>query len=208
MIVFLQCNTNNRASTVLRLFQGEVEEYSLPSHVRSDKGGENVMVELYIERLWRDLFIRCTFVFYNLFYLMESCGILEAANELHLFALHYVFLPRINRNLQMFQEAYNRAPLSTERGCSATQLWIRGILAMAHSQRRVALEFNHPETVDEHYGIDFDGPHPAEEHYSPNSEAASVEVPQIAMPITQGTYEQLRRTINPLRDSEFYGVDI
>ena len=64
------------------------------------------------------------------------------------------------------------------------------------------------QTVDEHYGIDFDGPHPAEEHDGPNSEAASVEVPQIAMPITQGTYEQLSRTINPLRDSEFYGVDI
>ena len=31
----------------------------------------------------------------------------------NLFALHRVsdFLPRINRNLQMFQEAYNRAPL-------------------------------------------------------------------------------------------------
>lgn len=39
MIVFLQCNRNNRALTVLRLFQGAVETYSLPSRVRSDKGG-------------------------------------------------------------------------------------------------------------------------------------------------------------------------
>ena len=40
MIVFLQCNTNNRALTVLRLFQGAVGTYGLPSRVRSDKGGE------------------------------------------------------------------------------------------------------------------------------------------------------------------------
>lgn len=49
MIVFLQCNRNNRALTVLRLFQGAVETYSLPSRVRSDKGGGgNVLVALYM----------------------------------------------------------------------------------------------------------------------------------------------------------------
>ena len=48
-------------------------------------------------------------------------------------------------NLQMFQEAYNRAPLITERGYSPTQLWIRGMLGVAQSQQQVALEFNNPE---------------------------------------------------------------
>ena len=76
---------------------------------------------------------------------MESCSVLEPSNELHLFALHYVFLPRINRNLQMFQEAYNRAPSSTERGYSRTQLWIHGMLSVTNSQERVALEFINPE---------------------------------------------------------------
>ena len=83
--------------------------------------------------------------FYNLFHCMESCGILEPSNELHLFSLHYVFLPRMIRNLQMFQEAYNRAPLSTKWGYSPTQLWIHGMLSMANSQETVALEFIDPE---------------------------------------------------------------
>jgi len=82
----------------------------------------------------------CTF-FYNLFYHMESCVILEPSNELH------QNLPRINRNLQILKEAYNSAPLSTERGNSPTQLWIRGMLGVTHSQRRVALEINNPEVM-------------------------------------------------------------
>ena len=81
MIVYLHCSTNNRASTVLQLFQSAVETFGLSSCVRSDKGGENVEVDWYmlnhhlcgpdrgshitgrsvhnqrIERLWRDLFV-------------------------------------------------------------------------------------------------------------------------------------------------------
>ena len=179
MIVFLQCNTNNRALTVLTLFFREQLRHGPPSRVRYDKGGGgggDVLVALLymlnhplrgpdrgshiaglsvhnegIERLWRDLFMGCTMSHvwdvYNQFSYMESCEILEPSNELHLFALHYVFLPRINRNLQIFKGAYNSAPLSTERGSSLIQLWIRGMLGVAHSQRRVALEFNNPEVM-------------------------------------------------------------
>ena len=64
------------------------------------------------------------------------------------------------------------------------------------------------QIVDEHYGTDFDGPHPAEEYDGPSNETSSVEVPVTEMPITQEAYQQVTRTINPLRDSAFYGVDI
>ena len=92
-----------------------------------------------IERLWRDLFTGCTYIFYNLFCFMEECGILDHSNELHLTALHYVFVPRINRHLALFADGHNRSPISTEHNRSPEQLWIRGMLHNA-SQRKMNSE--------------------------------------------------------------------
>lgn len=165
MLVFVQCSTNNRAETVLNLFQSAVQSYGLPLRVRTDKGGENVGIAQFmllhplrgpgrashitgrsvhnerIERFWRDLFTGCTSLFYHLFYHMESSGILDASNEIHLFSLHYVYLPIINRNLLLFQQGHNRSPIRTERNLSPQQLWVQGFCVNAAPDPRLSQEF-------------------------------------------------------------------
>jgi hypothetical protein len=76
--VYCHCSTDNRAQTVLQLFQGAVDMYGLPSRVRCDRGVENYDNMLShpqrglncesiiagqsvhnqrIERFWRDFFV-------------------------------------------------------------------------------------------------------------------------------------------------------
>ena len=58
---------------------------------------------------------------------MESEGILDIGNDVHLFALRYVFKERINSSLKAFAEGWNHHPLSTEGNMSPAQLWVWGL---------------------------------------------------------------------------------
>ncbi len=52
---------------------------------------------------------------------MEESGLLNIDNDVDMFSLHYVFLPRIQNNLRMFQRGWNNHPMSSERGLSPEQ---------------------------------------------------------------------------------------
>ena len=149
MITFLRCSDNNRSSTVLKEFTAAVNFHGLPNQIRTDLGGENVeiwqyMVEQHssraavitgasthnerIERLWRDVYRCVGVVFYDIFHELEDRGKLDPLNEVDLFCLHYVFLPKINKTLQEFSECWNNHKLSSEHNLTPNQLFIRGAI--------------------------------------------------------------------------------
>ena len=122
-ILYLHYADNNRSTTVLNCFQKAVQEHNIPHRIRIDRGGENVQVARFmlhargidkrpvltgssvhnqrIERLWRDVFSTVTGNYYRLFYLLEQEEVLDHLNQTDLFALHHVYIPRINQGLQM-----------------------------------------------------------------------------------------------------------
>lgn len=69
-------------------------------------------------------------------------------NELHLFALHFVYLQRINRSISLFQNARNHHSLCTMQNASPHQLYTAGILRLQQSNLS-AFDF-----IDSSYGID------------------------------------------------------
>uniref|UniRef100_A0A4W5Q2M0 Integrase catalytic domain-containing protein n=1 Tax=Hucho hucho TaxID=62062 RepID=A0A4W5Q2M0_9TELE len=135
LVVFLRASSNNRSSTVMDCFMNAVSRYGFPSRVRTDHGGENNTVCLFmnifrgswrgsalrgrsmhnqrIERLWGDLWLGMTNVYHGLFNFFEREGIVDVDNEIHLWALHCVYLLRINRDLTEFCNQWNHHGLRT-----------------------------------------------------------------------------------------------
>ena len=53
---------------------------------------------------------------------MQEHNLLDTDNDIHIFALQYIFLPRINMALNKFIEAWKNHALSTEGNISPMQL--------------------------------------------------------------------------------------
>ncbi|CAM4555710.1 unnamed protein product [Leuciscus chuanchicus] len=152
LVTFLEASNNNRSSTVMEKFVEAVDQYGVPSRVRCDQGGENNAVCLFmevfrgsdrgsalrgrsthnqrIERLWGDVWRGVVNVYHSLFTLLEDDGVVDCNNERHLWALHYIYLPRINQDLNFFVNQWNHHRLRTARYMSPYQIFVRGCLRL------------------------------------------------------------------------------
>lgn len=219
LIVYLKCTSNIKSITVYESFLEAVRKYHLPSRVRSDQGGENILVAQHmihnrgpdrnsmivgssvhnqrIERLWKDMHKSVTSLFYKLFYFMEQNDLLNHLEEKHLFALHYVYIPRINKALDSFVSGWNHHPIRTSHNKSPHMLFSSGMLTLRHSGL-TALDFFAP--ADENYGTDEEGPVPEVEH--------AVSVPEITYELSNANLALLQQSVDPLTPSNDYGIDL
>lgn len=217
MGTYVRRSDNNRASTVLQSFVQAVREYGFPSRVRSDYGMENVEVarlmiqhmgtnrgshitgssvhNQHIERLWREVNRIVSRSYLNIFFYLESEHLLDPLDELDLYCLHRVYLPRTNHSLEEFRQQMNNHPVRTERNMSPHQLFISGILA-SESRSRSILE----DVVDpSQYGVEEDGtPGQCDEESQ-----VVCDPPRIPFPVTDSQEDELRQTIDGIQVDDF-----
>uniref|UniRef100_A0A1X7VWR9 Integrase core domain-containing protein n=1 Tax=Amphimedon queenslandica TaxID=400682 RepID=A0A1X7VWR9_AMPQE len=102
-----------------------------------------------IERLCRNLY-RCVASTYNaLFHAMEAVEVLDPDDEVNLFVLHCLYLPRINNSIEEFCKALKKHPLRIEHCWSPYKIWTNSVLRD---------EIDHEIPDLDSFGLDQEGP--------------------------------------------------
>lgn len=134
-------------------------------------------------------------LYYKLFYFLEEQSLFDPLDELALWALHYVYIPRINRSLTEFINSWNNHSIRTANHKTPQQLLTAGCLILQNSNID-ALDIN--DHIDEDYGIDPDSDLLADSDYG-------VVIPENRITFSDVDIQALKDTIDP---SDCHGIDI
>lgn len=204
LITFCRCSTNNKAETVLSSYNEAVRKYGRPRRIRSDHGGENVLVWRDMNSAWgedtRPVIVGSSVhnqrierhnrsaneqelsVFKSEFYDLEREGVLDPLNETDLFCLHYVYLPRLNKNLSEFVSAHNNHKVSTEGNNTPAQIFWTNLHLTFFGDGR--------EPNDAWMGVNIDE--------LIHTNLPHVQVPVTSNPLDDTEYAELQRLVDPL----------
>ena len=137
--------------------------------------------------------------------MLQLSGILNTGDSLHMYVLHYVFLPRINVSVESFVRGWNAHPMRTLRNWSPERTFVNGLMDVRNRfQTQICDWYRSPpeQAIDMNwYGVDFNGPLPTDD------DLPNVEVSDLDSPLT-GRQDAILRSINPLRDSTVFGMDV
>lgn len=203
-IIYLRIADNNLSSTPLEFMKDGVREANfIPYRVRGDKGGENVKVADFmihhrghnsficgpskfntrIERLWREVRVVVIEFYQNLFKIFEKDG-MRIDDEYHMFLLQYLFMPRIQEDLDQYRNMHNNHSMRNEGFRSPRQM-----LDMFSDNMPPPIEIDERMYgVDELENVDDDEV----------NEIQQVELLPLHCPLTPEQLEIFRQTVVPL----------
>lgn len=223
-VLYVRVTSTNSQKASACHFVESVLECGVPGRLRTDRGTENGDLLLFaervngagrgscvqgpstanerIERLWRDVFTQTLSTFYNLFLHMEKNHILDRVNEIHLFCLQYVFLPRVDAFLQEWKHGWNQRPSKALQGWSPDTTWRLDLeeKVQTRPQLTVALRnaISPPVNIVQNVKAELRIP----------DNTGQFLVPRVANPLNQDAQERLRQSINVLQLSDSLGMDI
>ena len=93
-----------------------------------------------VERLWRDVYQGVLGLYSGLFHHMEDVQLLDPTDDQHLFCLHYIYIPRINRHLEEWKQGWLLHPMRSECNSTPYQLWTSGMQKISGSSSVVGTE--------------------------------------------------------------------
>ena len=129
-------------------------------------------------------------MFSQIFRSLESDGLLDPLNEVDLYCLHLIFLPRINKCISGFVDSWNHHPLSTEGNRTPYQLFFEGMLQTSEQELGTTANVDTSDVEGER----------KENVY----QCQELSVPRIKF-IPCSILKQSFQTINPLEEAEDNG---
>ena len=128
-------------------------------------------------------------------YLEDKHG-MDVNNNLYLFCLHYVFLPRINQTL-FRKTSWNNHRIRTANNQTPLQMYIKGMIESGFRG------FEDENVNPNDYGIDWQGLTPNED------DSSAVVINEVHNVLTQDQLNILQTAVDPLEsDEEGHGVNV